>query len=864
MTSKPKSSKWGSLLSGAVAGIESRLDTILTDEKDASAKSRLADANASAASQKGVQAQAASKTDVIDAQPRGSSESLRSAPDSSRPSLRDRLVRSENRSRASSLAPRAKPVSDPHQSTTVLAASLGDDDNEGTSSADVPSFVHVPASADDLDAHQDDDSSPGSDGIVKIANDDQLATKLALLESQLALSRQQQAADAKVVQEELHVHLERIDALQAKLQYLAKDSLAAATAANASAERGSHEQALAQKDERIALLIEEGERLGKKEMRNLATIKRLSSKNIQDEKNYSDLRTKLTALEKKEAAMRSKTLRLDVVEKDNAELKRQHIASAADIDTLRSDANASKAIVSSLRQALQEADDKLNAVESDRSSQAQDRISLQRCQEQLKVAESNLKTARDEASTDMTRQQSLFDSEKSSAHALELELRAEIQNLEARNEALRSKAEEASSDVAGDSQAKLLRQIETLQTQYGLAASNWRTIEGSLNSRVVAIQSERDEIAGQETDLRKKARDATTRNRTLEDEQEKLSEDLKSARENIEQQRQVEASIRVQLTKLESSLEQTKLDHARQRQEWEVETASKIEEERRRSPATISPFARQRYSSTTHSRKASNIDPTSTLPARGSMTRMMSNDSAASLTPDRAYSHRPSLVAAIPNTLSWRGTIDCSSPDSPSTSRQGSFMNLSGLPAPSTPPIIEPPERALDAVDAEDFERAKSGSAGRGTVNDVLSMSTVHAGPSVQLVERMSSSIRRLEAEKAAQEDEVTRVAAQRDEARDQVVALMREAQTRASEAVAGLTEASETNEKRVNGFGEQVDKQPSQAQSSSKDLDELKRRYHASLEMIGEREEECADLKADIVELKRIYRELAAQMGRS
>jgi hypothetical protein len=41
--SEPKS-RWGSLLSGAVAGLESKLDGILTDDKDASAKSRAEDA----------------------------------------------------------------------------------------------------------------------------------------------------------------------------------------------------------------------------------------------------------------------------------------------------------------------------------------------------------------------------------------------------------------------------------------------------------------------------------------------------------------------------------------------------------------------------------------------------------------------------------------------------------------------------------------------------------------------------------------------------------------------------------------------------------------------------------------------------
>lgn len=43
MSGAPKS-RWGSLLSGAVAGLESQLDTILSGDDQASAKSRAAEA----------------------------------------------------------------------------------------------------------------------------------------------------------------------------------------------------------------------------------------------------------------------------------------------------------------------------------------------------------------------------------------------------------------------------------------------------------------------------------------------------------------------------------------------------------------------------------------------------------------------------------------------------------------------------------------------------------------------------------------------------------------------------------------------------------------------------------------------------
>ena len=102
----------------------------------------------------------------------------------------------------------------------------------------------------------------------------------------------------------------------------------------------------------------------------------------------------------------------------------------------------------------------------------------------------------------------------------------------------------------------------------------------------------------------------------------------------------------------------------------------------------------------------------------------------------------------------------------------------------------------------------------------------------------MSSSIRRLEAEKASHREELSRLQSQRDSARDEVVALMRESET--SKEIRGRVDALE------------------------KEKGQMVERYEACLEMLGEREEEVVALRGDVVEMKRIYRDLAQQMGRA
>lgn len=79
-------------------------------------------------------------------------------------------------------------------------------------------------------------------------------------------------------------------------------------------------------------------------------------------------------------------------------------------------------------------------------------------------------------------------------------------------ESLRARAEEVSSGATGDAHAKLLRQVEMLQTQYAIASENWQGIEASLLSRVTNIEKERDELAKKEVEARRKARDMVKKN----------------------------------------------------------------------------------------------------------------------------------------------------------------------------------------------------------------------------------------------------------------------------------------------------------------------------------------------------------------
>lgn len=157
------------------------------------------------------------------------------------------------------------------------------------------------------------------------------------------------------------------------------------------------------------------------------------------------------------------------------------------------------------------------------------------------------------------------------------------------------------------------------------------------------------------------------------------------------------------------------------------------------------------------------------------------------------------------------------------TSNSGLFSAFEG--SADSPNIMSP--TTLDRDDVADTVP----SSPRAVAQDMISVSTSAAGPSVQLVERMSAAIRRLEAEKVAAKEEMARVCSQRDEARSELGGLMKD-----------LEEAKQATIRVKELEGE---------------VGALNGRYEATLELLGEKSELVEELKADVQDVKEMYREL-------
>ena len=146
-----------------------------------------------------------------------------------------------------------------------------------------------------------------------------------------------------------------------------------------------------------------------------------------------------------------------------------------------------------------------------------------------------------------------------------------------------------------------------------------------------------------------------------------------------------------------------------------------------------------------------------------------------------------------------------------------------------TPP--RPPDDKDEVSEPIEFE------APGETMQEGASISTVAAGPSVQLVERMSAAIRGLESEKVATRQELSRISGQRDDARNEIVALMKDVEMGRA-AILKVTDL--------------------EAQ-----LGDLNRRYQTTLELLGEKSELVDELRADVADVKQMYRDLVERTVR-
>jgi hypothetical protein len=441
------------LLSGAVAGLESRLDTILADDETRAAEEAARKAKA-----------AASRPAVLKAD----------TPDASRASSRNRandrlaekLAKRET-ARTGSRTPSEMPS--PRPSITIARESMDSRQEdvateiteakdieavevEGRKSKDADSTLpHMrpneavttteaeatptlePPNTTSARPSQDSSFRPSLDSLPATEAPAQEALLLrrspSFLESELTRVTKTQEEDTRNYQEELHAHLERIDALQSKLAYLASQTSAAAREAASSAPSGSTEKKLAEQEVKIAQLLEEGQKLSKTEMKHMSAIKKMRQRIQEEEKDKADLKRRLTKTEQEWADQRDRLRILE--ERDRAAQERLKVLPKLEqeVGMLKWEKETSDREVSELRKQLAESER--------RAEDAERRAQTDKLEDQMKVvAELNdeLSNARiekrlveDRGKAEIKKVQEEASRQAGKSRLLELELRNDVQ-----------------------------------------------------------------------------------------------------------------------------------------------------------------------------------------------------------------------------------------------------------------------------------------------------------------------------------------------------------------------------------------------------------------------------------------------------
>lgn len=639
-------------------------------------------------------------------------------------------------------------------------------------------------------------------------------------------------------QEEIHDYVEKIDALQSKLGYLAKEAAEAARTASGSAPSGSSEKKLAEKDEQVALLMEEGQKLSKKELTHMTTIKKLRMKVAENSKDVIDAKVAQEKAERELAIVTEKLKRAEGAERRLAERQKQIAQLQKDKDSLKEERDSRDHLINNFKKQLQEADLERKHAETQAANEALqlERKRVKDLEDDIANAKIEKNLANDRAQAQIKELREKIDKDAEKARMTDLESKNELHMLESKLEVMRTRAEEASSGVTGDAQAKLLRQIETLQSQYAIASENWQGIEASLLARTTNLEKERDEATKREAEIRKKAREVvnqvatplmycadsiqTLKAKRNEDELEESRNRLPTFQQELAEQKAKLEALQKRAEAAEAALKEAKASFDQEKQALAAAAAAaekRLEEEKQKwqdEAPTFSPVRADSPATSTRRGLTSEFLGLQNLQLRRASARSVQSDI-------------PSPAQGAFNSRRPSQQMQRISSGHVTPIRQDSLQSLVQHTQLQNGDVAETPSVHTE----QETDYYSRPSSPHQTINDLVSVSTAGAGPSVQLVERMSSAVRRLESEKASTKEDIARLSAQRDEARAEIVSLMRE------------VEVKREKEEKVKELEAEV-----------KNLNE---RWQTTLEMLGEKSEEVEELKGDIADLKSIYRDL-------
>lgn len=593
---------------------------------------------------------------------------------------------------------------------------------------------------------------------------------------------------------------EKITSLEAKLKYLAQSE--ADRISKSKGGLSGVDKKLAEKDEQIALLMAEGQTLANNELKHMNLIKKLRAKEREFDKTLSNYSTRATKAEEEVGNLRVQIKMLSQFEKDAGKLDKE--IAKKDEEQVKMKKERSQ-----LNEQLKQANDRIKELETkydEKAAVARDEA-LTKANQKIEQTTADLEKVLMEKSLaeeihekELTQLNQKLESEIEK-HKLDVaQLSEEVKNLEVKTEYYRSISEDKSASGEGG-----IASADTglLQQMEILQAQHSIAKENWHEIEANLL----DRVNALESEMEEvKSRESYVRKRlqtTSTSLKEKSDENEVLSDSISELKNSLKAKISAhekELEKLNSQYQslKTSADVQISNLKAQLEKAEKAETLRLKELEDL----RKQISERSVDNSISTLEPP-----------------PLSEIPDNPPLPSPSLGTGrdVSSRESRRSSLN-------PISRSGSTLDVGTITEEDT---------------QQDFFETSSGffpPADTSTRIENSSVYTASGGASLQLVSKMNTTIRRLESELAISRHELEKVTKEKENAYTEVVSLM--------------------------SSNEELSVYKNESEELKLRLSKLEEREHTALEMLGEKSEQVEELKADVMDLKQMYRQQIEQLA--
>lgn len=577
---------------------------------------------------------------------------------------------------------------------------------------------------------------------------------------------------------------------------------------------------LASKDETIEQLMIEGQALSVKELKLNESIKKLRTSNFDLEKSLEDY------AKKNEEILLQFNEQEDYLKKHKFKSIKQLIESYNDISKKLAQANED--LETERKQDFEgKYNEQLKLFEAEALDKKQ---SLKRLNE-LSI---QLEMSRKQSSLELDSKNTIISDLKKDMNRIRDENAQEIYRLENKVESLRMENERSigasnkattdkkdeensvsdSKQIDYEEYAKLSSNHHNLQQQYLSSQENWKLIESNLLNKVDTLTSSVESLKKSKTKLTNDILKLQTSLQRKIEEYNKLSDsfdELKNEKEEIVFQNQIKETDYQELQEKFDKFQQI-YNTDRQNLNTKIKQLTESLEKAK-------------------SNTQSDVLLNNSTPNRPNVNGLHINLEPPKFTKNLSFTSANESNVSY-NNSGWQDIRFGESSNTPAISRDYSAVFMNQSHNNSLNSLMEPGEIGNDtATDSFSFNSKFPSNAGNGSISGVIPT----GNNNIQLINKMSSNIRRLEIELNTLRDENTQLSVDKEKSQQEILKLFK--------------------------LSEEISKLNKQIELLHAEIDEKSKKEETMLELIGEKSERVEELRADVQDLKELCRSQVQQM---